>query len=134
MVSVGAKLVLLARILLLASTVEPSSTEPNVTAAGALFMAIGAVEDGAGAGAVAAGGIADGAGAADSSFLPQALKASTAASDAARIKGWRVIFMGYLLLQDWAGIFNVWPGWIRSGSVSWSRFASKIRFHAFALP
>jgi hypothetical protein len=65
---------------------------------------IAAVAAGAGAGAVAAGGVVDGA---DSSFLPQALKASTAASDAARIKGWRVIFMGYLLLQDWAGIFNV---------------------------
>ena len=41
---------------------------------------------------------------------------------------------GRLLLQDWAGIFNIWPGRIRSGSVSWSRFASKIRFHSFALP
>jgi hypothetical protein len=52
--------------------------------------------DGAGAivGAEAAGGGVAGTDEADSSCLPQALKARTAASDAARIKGGRVIFMG----------------------------------------
>src|SRR6185437_911177 len=140
--SFGAKLAPLARILLFASTLEPISTELKLTAALALLAGAPAVEEAGGlvgaviggAMAVALGGGVDGTGEAGSPLLPQALSASTAASMAAIIRGWRVVFIGSLLLQDLDGIFNVWPGLIRSGSVSWSRLASKICFHAFALP
>lgn len=32
------------------------------------------------------------------------------------------------------GIFSTWPGWILSGSLSWSRLASKILWYLFASP
>src|SRR3546814_9977897 len=75
MVSFGAKLVPLAAILLLASTVEPNSSEVNMTIAEASAAGVPA-SAGIGAGWVAAGGGVTGAGVADSSCLPQALSAS----------------------------------------------------------
>src|SRR3546814_20029183 len=44
-------------------------------------------------GAVAAGGGVAGTSEADSSFFPQAVNASTAASDTATHRGWAIIFM-----------------------------------------
>lgn len=65
------------------------------------WLAVAAFAGGgvAGAAAVAAGGGEAGTSGLDSLFLPHALRASAATTEAVHIRIWRVIFMGNLLLQ-----------------------------------
>jgi hypothetical protein len=70
----------------------------------AVEAAAGAI---AGAAVAAAGGVASGAGVeAESSLLPQALKARTAASEAAQSRV-RVIFINISRFQGWKEIFYI---------------------------
>ena len=97
-----------------------------------------AVEAGAGAMAgaavAAAGGVASGAGVvADSSLLPQALRASTAANEAATNRV-RVIFINIssFRVAGLDGNFEHLPGLIRSKEQITTGF--KLDFHGLALP
>jgi hypothetical protein len=76
--------------------------------AGAAIAAVDAAAGAAaGAAVAAAGGVASGAGVeAESSLLPQALRARTAASEAAQIRV-RVIFIRHLQFQGWKKIFYI---------------------------
>src|SRR5574337_296814 len=112
--------------MLSASTLEPISTELNLTAALVLAAGIAAVDAGGGAvggaamgggAAVAPGGGTDGFGEVGSLLLPQALSAMAAATAVESIRVCRVIFMGTSLAsgfvrnpRDRVGLDSIRPG------------------------
>jgi len=128
MVSFGLKVVIGAVTRMSAPTALPRSTAVTEAVAGI----------GAGGSAIGAGSLATGGGAGSSFFLQPTsatLPSRTASTLMCRrlrlfISDFLVVRRGGCTQSSRAGIFSTWPGWMRSGSESWSRLASKMRFQS----
>ena len=87
--------------------------------------------NGTGVGMAVATGIGVGAGAGGSFFAQAASETAAARTSAGRAKRF------FIVVSPWfqaPGIFSSWPGWMRSGFLTLSLFASQISFQRFASP